>query len=284
MIRWIMWTTIAAAFYVAIPTGHVGVHVWMGQIQSTPQTGVTLYNPFLSSVRSVKYIQDTDMAYGIRCVSREGVGIEFGSIEIANHIRPDHVHATVTQFGFQYDTVLVLNPLGQYMREVCAQRTVDEIEITDFPLLDDLLKVDIQRQNDAVHSGITIDWVRITDVKIPPEIKLKRLELAQEKAQKLLVEERSKRISIEKSQESLIQAADNERALSATRLQAEQIHMLASANSVAAALESATFEARYRIPGYTEVLKVQALKDNLKIYFGDQLPTTWGVPLRVLDM
>ena len=260
------------AFYTAIPSGHVGVYSWMGQIQPNLQTGVNLYNPLTSDIRHVKYIQDTDFLKNQRCVSKEGVNIEIPSIEIANRIKPESVVSVVSKFGFNYDTVLVLNPLGQRMRELCAERTVDEIEITDFHALDDRLKEEIQKQVDSENSGITIDWVRITNVIIPPEIKQKRLELAAEKANKLLVEERGKRIAIEKHQEALVQKADNERALAATKLQAEQIEALAIANAEAARLEAISMQTLYAIPGYVEVMKVQALKDNMKVYFGDNLP------------
>ena len=263
---------VTEAFYTAIPSGHVGVYSWMGQIQPNLQKGVNLYNPLTSEIRHVKYIQDTDSLKNLRCVSKEGVNIEIPSIEIANRINPESVVSVVSKFGFNYDTVLVLNPLGQRMRELCAERTVDEIEITDFHALDDRLKEEIQTQVDSVNSGITIDWVRITNVIIPPEIKQKRLELAAEKANKLLVEERGKRIAIEKQQEALVQKADNERALAATKLQAEQIEALAIANAEAARLEAISMQTLYAIPGYVEVMKVQALKDNMKVYFGDNLP------------
>ena len=264
--------TVTEAFYTAIPSGHVGVYSWMGQIQPNLQKGVNLYNPLTSEIRHVKYIQDTDSLKNLRCVSKEGVNIEIPSIEIANRINSESVISVVSKFGFNYDTVLVLNPLGQRMRELCAERTVDEIEITDFHALDDRLKEEIQTQVDSVNSGITIDWVRITNVIIPPEIKQKRLELAAEKANKLLVEERGKRIAIEKQQEALVQKADNERALAATKLQAEQIEALAIANAEAARLEAISMQTLYAIPGYVEVMKVQALKDNMKVYFGDNLP------------
>lgn len=273
--------TVTEAFYTAIPSGHVGVYSWMGQIQPNLQKGVNLYNPLTSEIRHVKYIQDTDSLKNLRCVSKEGVNIEIPSIEIANRINPESVISVVSKFGFNYDTVLVLNPLGQRMRELCAERTVDEIEITDFHALDDRLKEEIQTQVDSVNSGITIDWVRITNVIIPPEIKQKRLELAAEKANKLLVEERGKRIAIEKQQEALVQKADNERALAATKLQAEQIEALAIANAEAARLEAISMQTLYAIPGYVEVMKVQALKDNMKVYFGDNLPGNMflGAPL-----
>jgi regulator of protease activity HflC (stomatin/prohibitin superfamily) len=262
----------ATGIYTAIPSGHIGVYSWMGQIQEQPQEGVVTYNPLTSSIRHVKYIQDTDKLTDVRCVSKEGVNINVPSIEIANRIEPSSVISTVSRYGFEYDKILVLNPLGQRMRELCAERTVDEIEITDFKVLDDLLKEGIQEQVDQVRSGITIDWVRITNVIIPDAIKQKRLELAAEKANRLLAEENAKRVAVEKQTEAFVQKADNERALAATMLQAEQIKRLAVANAAADELSAGAMAKFYQIPGYADVLKIQALSGNMKVYFGDHLP------------
>jgi regulator of protease activity HflC (stomatin/prohibitin superfamily) len=259
--------------FVAVSSGHVGVWSWMGQIQPEVYTGVTLYNPLFSSIRSVKYIQDTDKLEHLRCVSREGVPVDIPSIEIANRIDPAFIVSVVSRFGFEYDTVLVLRPLGQLMRELCANRTVDEIEITDFHLLDNLLKQEIQRQVTDLQTGIEVNWVRITNVEIPKEIRQKRLELAAEKANKLLIDEQGKRLVSVKQQEAYVQEADNKRALAATMLEAQQIEALAVANAEAARLQAESVKELYGIPGYVEVLKVQALKDNLKVYFGSDLPT-----------
>ena len=51
-------------------------------------------------------------------------------------------------------------------------------------MLDDLLKKAIQRQVDLIESGITIDYVRVTSVIVPSQIKDKRLKLAEEKAKR----------------------------------------------------------------------------------------------------
>jgi regulator of protease activity HflC (stomatin/prohibitin superfamily) len=269
--------------FVAVPSGHVGIMIWMGQIQPEVCTGVTFFNPLLASVRVVKFVQDTDQLRGLQCVSREGVTIGIPSIEIANSIDPKFVMSVVTQFGFEYDTVLVLNPLGQHMRELCANRTVDEIEITEFALLDDMLKREIQRQVDALNTGIRVNWVRITNVIIPNEIKQKRLDLASEKATKVLVSERGARQDIEQKQKADLQNSENERAMAATRLQAAQIVanaearaseivVLAKANAEAKALEAKSLSELYAIPGYVEVAKSNALSQNLKVYFGPNLP------------
>lgn len=288
MLTFILLSTLpfAAALFTAIPSGTVGVYRWMGQIQPELYNGVTLYNPLTSSITFVQYVQDTDLVKNVRCVSKEGVNIDVPSIEIANRIDPNAVISTVSRFGFDYDKVLVVNPLAQRMRELCAERTVDEIEITDFKELDDLLKAEIQKQVDQVNSGITIDWVRITNVLIPDAIKQKRLELASEKANRLLAEETSKRVAVEKQTEAFIQKADNERALAATMLQAEQIQRLAIANAAADELSAGSMARFYQIPGYAEVLKIQALSGNMKVYFGDHLPGNMflGAPTGTLPL
>jgi regulator of protease activity HflC (stomatin/prohibitin superfamily) len=201
-------STVSKALYTSIPSGHVGVYVNWGQIDENYYTGVQLYNPFFSTIVHVKTVQDTDISHNVRCVSKEGVNIDIPSIEIANSIDPTKVVNTIIQYGFNYDTVLVLNPLGQFMRELCANRTVDDIEIHDFRNLDDLLKVEIQRQVNEINSGILIHWVRITNVVVPQVIKEKRLELAAEKAKKTLVEQEALRIVVQKQTEADVQAAD----------------------------------------------------------------------------
>ena len=77
----------AAAFYVAIPSDSVGVHVWMGQQYDELQHGVVFYNPLFSKIHVVKTEQDTDEVLNVRCVSKEGVNIEIPSIQTANRIR-----------------------------------------------------------------------------------------------------------------------------------------------------------------------------------------------------
>jgi regulator of protease activity HflC (stomatin/prohibitin superfamily) len=221
---------ISIAFFTSVPSGYRGVYIWMGRIQPQLVNGTSAYNPFFSDIKHVKVIQDTDILNNVKCVSKEGVNIEVPSIEIANRINPEYLISTIESYGFDYDTKLVLNPLGQRMRELCAARTVDEIEIHDFHKLDNLLLEDIQKQVDEVNSGITIDWVRITNVLIPNEIKQKRLLLAAEKANKIHVEEVAKRTAVEKQIEATVQEADNKRKLAEQDMQNQKTIMIAEAN------------------------------------------------------
>jgi regulator of protease activity HflC (stomatin/prohibitin superfamily) len=299
----ILFSRCCEAFFTFIPEGHVGVYQVQGQIQNGIITQSAFYIPVYSAITLVKYIQDTDHVENTKCVSNEGVDVIIPDIEIANRIDKNTIIPTIRQYGFDYDKRLVVNPLAQYMRELCAERTVDEIEITDFHKLDDLLRQEIQRQNDAVSSGIIIDYVRVAGVSVPKQIKDKRLKLAEEKANKILAEETMKRTEIEKAAQSLIAKRDdeirletanrnneimlrnaeaerqrrsieNEIALDLARTSAEKVRLEAAANAEKMSLESKVLQELYAIPEYANVEKMKAIADNTKmIYWGDKLPT-----------
>lgn len=302
------------AFFTTIPEGYKGVHSILGQIQPKLINSTSMYMPIYSSIQMVKYVQDTDHVLNVKCVSKEGVDVNVPDIEIANKINPAYIISVIKEYGFDYDKKLVVNPLAQYMREICAVRTVDEIEITDFHKLDDLLKTEIQRQVDSINSGITIDYVRVTSIIVPPQIKDKRLKLAEEKANKQLAEESMKRKEIEKNTEAMVERLDNER--KATSAKQEHERKLAEAKAererrseVNAMLleETKTNVARklldaeaerdstmlvaqgvkelYSIPGYTDLEATKAIANNTEIiYMGDKLPTTGVIGLPGLKL
>ena len=296
-------------FWTRINEGHKGVHIRLGKIQPELIDDACSYIPGWSEIKQVKYIQDTDHVLNINCVSKEGVTVTVPDIEIANKINPKNIIRIIKDYGFDYDKKLVVYPLAQYMRELCTQRTVDEIEITDFYKLDDLLKSEIQRQVDAIDSGITIDYVRVTSITIPQKIKDKRLELAEEKAKKILAEEEMKRIQIEKDKAAMISKRDNE--ILATKEKQEHERKLTEAKaererrgevnamlleetktSVTRKLLNAEAERDatiiiaqgvkelHAIPGYVELEATKAIANNTEIiYIGDKLPTTGVIGL-----
>jgi regulator of protease activity HflC (stomatin/prohibitin superfamily) len=293
--------TTAFLAFTRIPEGHVGVHSINNQIQKELITSTAIYFPPFTWVEIVKIIQDSDVVKGTKCVSKEGINVYIPEIEIANRIDKEKIVSVVKLYGYDYDTKLVVNPLAQYMRELCAARTVDEIEITDFHNLDDLLREEIQRQNDAINSGITIDYVRVATVDVPNEIKVKRLKLAEEKANKILAEEVMKRTEIEKSSEALVAKRDNERmienankanemmiknieaekqkksvensmALEATQTKVQQIKLEAIANAEKMELEAKALRELYNVPEYANVQKAQAISDKTVFYLGEKIP------------
>ena len=191
----------SSGFFTTIPEGYRGIHSHLGAIQPNLKTGLTFYNPVTDAVSPVKVIQDEDVVTEVHCTTKEGVPVVASRIEIANRINPDDLIQTVKDYGLRYDDTLVKDPLAQKWREICAELTVDELDITRFKDLDDMLKQEIQSQINAKQIGITVEWVRITGIRIPKEITAKRLEMAGEKAQLAYVEERNKRVAVEKDHE-----------------------------------------------------------------------------------
>lgn len=297
------WLNTTHGFFTTVPEGYVGVYRVLNQIQDGLVTDFTFYNPVWTEITLVKVVQDNDQVENIKCVSKEGVNLNIPNIEIANKIKKEHVVDVVKSYGFDYDKKLVVRPLAQYMRELCAERTVDQVEITDFHLLDDLLKTEIQRQVDSINSGITIDYVRVTTVEVPREIKDKRLKLAEEKGNKILAEETMKRAEIEKNHQAMMAKRDNDikmetakmensRALAnveaerqrrsvenailieSTRTSVEKIKMEAEANAHKMEMEAKGLRMLYEIPEYANVKKMESIADNTQmVYWGDRLPT-----------
>ena len=290
-------------FFTRIPEGHVGVYVVNGQIQEQLVTGISLYMPIYSTIELVKHIQDNDHLLNTKSVSKEGVEVVVLDIEIANRINKTNIVRVIKEYGFDYDKKLVTQPLAQYWREICAERTVDEIEITDFAKLDDLLKQEIQRQVDAIGSGITIDYVRVSSIVVPKSIKDKRLQLAEEKGNKILTEEKMKRTEIEKATEALVakrdhemkaeaaeranevmiqnaeaerkkRAVENAQLLEATQTNVQRIRLEAIANAEKMELEAKALRMLYDIPEYANVKKMETIGAATDvIYWGDKLPT-----------
>ncbi len=283
----------ATCFMTTIPSGYVGVHSYLNQIQADPILSTTLYLPGISSIKLVKFVQDADSVANIKCVTKEGVDTIVPYIEIANEINPNNVVNTIRQYGFNYDTVLVVDPLAQKMRELCAERTVDELTQSGFHELDDLLKNDIQEQNDLLNTGIQINYVRLHQLTIPQELKNKKLLLAEEKANKILAEEKNKRIKTEKEAELFIAQQDGEIKLeqvnkqnkililnTETKVQEQKLHNqmiidTAMANSEKIKLEAEALVNLYNIPGYTDIEIAKATSNNQKIYYGETLPTNY---------
>jgi len=294
---------IVRGFYTTVPEGYIGIYRIMGQIDNQIISKLSFYLPIYSDITLVKYIQDTDHVTNVKCVSKEGVDINIPDIEIANKIDKNKIIEMVKQYGFDYDTKLVVKPLAQYMRELCASRTVDQIEIEDFHKLDDLLQTEIQRQVNSIDSGITIDYVRVTSVVVPPQIKDKRLKLAEEKANKILAEEAMKRKEVEKATEALVAKRDNDIKMENTRMENERlmqhaeaerkrkgienaiilestqtnvqkIKLEAIANAEKMELEAKGLRELFAIPEYANVKKFEAISDKTEmVYWGNQLPT-----------
>lgn len=283
------------AVYTTIQEGHVGILKEWGTVTNQYDAGFLWWYPvtWKYSLHPIKYIEDNDKRNDVKCVSKEGVDITIKSIEIANKIDKNSVIKTVKLYGLDYDDRLIMNPSEQKMREMCAEMTVDEIEITRFKELDDILKQDIQAQLDEKDLGITITWVRITGIVVPAEIKAKRLALASEKAEKILVEEKNKRLTTEKIHEEAIAKKNAEIELAKAKSvndiklanaqsereikSIEYLSLVEEGKARAEKIreEASALQAMDGLVNYYKLEEMKALAEGSKlIYWGNSLPNT----------
>jgi hypothetical protein len=204
-----------------IPEGSCAIYFQYGQVipgkikcTLTAPFGLdgTIWTPGMESYL-VKVAEDEDEANDIWVVSKEGVQIRFPRVRIANIIAKDKVESTISRFTRRFDDKLVTDPIGHYLRELCTGWTAEEIEISRFGELNELILNFIQQRNKELDTGITINWVRIDPPIVPDALRKKRQELAEERAEKLVMQERNQRMQVAKDGEIAAARRDGEIAL-----------------------------------------------------------------------
>jgi len=204
-----------------IPEGSCAIYFQYGQVipgkikcALTAPFGLdgTIWTPGMRSYL-VKVAEDEDEANDIYVVSKEGVQIRFPRVRIANTLAKDKVESTISRFTRCFDDKLVTDPIGHYLRELCTTWTAEEIEISRFGELNELILNFIQQRNKDLDTGITINWVRIDPPHVPDVLRNKRLELAHERAEMLVVRQRNQRMQDIKDGEIAAAKRDGEIAL-----------------------------------------------------------------------
>ena len=208
----------------------------------------------------------------------------------------DKVLDTIGKYGQDYDKYLVHNFVVHKITERCSQTSAHKFVIEEFNLIDNNLQNDIQAENNALNTGVSVRFVRLTKPKFPPEMDKHYMDLANEKTLKKVLEQKKETERIRKEAELLMAQADAEIKLKAVEhanhvmvlqvkaRQEEQrinnaiIIETAKANAEKIMLEAKALREMYDIPGYTDVEAAKAISHNQKIYYGEKLPTH-GYPL-----
>lgn len=177
-----------------VPEGHVGVIKKFGKIQPDLIHGVglnLLLITGLESITFIKYVIDYDEIHHGEYTSKEGIDFKIGIIRAANEINTANIINTTKRFGLKYDTPLVIFPIPQKLREICRNKTMREIETTDYEDIKNILVKYLQEYNDKLETGIKISWITIEKFTIPTGIKKQQENLAEEKALQVVQIERN---------------------------------------------------------------------------------------------
>ena len=287
------------SLYTFVPTGFVGVrYVWKRLDIETGvlEPGFHFYNPISTSILLVETRPQTDIVSNIVCGTSDGVPITIDKVEIGNQLAVDKVLDTIGKYGQDYDKYLVHNFVVHKITERCSQTSAHKFVIEEFNLIDNNLQNDIQAENNALNTGVSVRFVRLTKPKFPPEMDKHYMDLANEKTLKKVLEQKKETERSRKEAELLVAQADAEIKLKAVEhanhvmvlqvkaRQEEQrinnaiIIETAKANAEKIMLEAKALREMYDIPGYTDVEAAKAISHNQKIYYGEKLPTH-GYPL-----
>ena len=121
----------------------------------------------------------------------------FSKIEVVNQLHEDSVLSTIRRFGLEYDKTFVFDKIHHEINQLCSQKTLRDVYIDEFDVLDDKLRDALQLDCNKFNTGVSVVAVRATKPRIPPQI-LENFELMEaQRAEFLVAIERQKVIEVD---------------------------------------------------------------------------------------
>uniref|UniRef100_A0A674PRG6 Erlin-1 n=1 Tax=Takifugu rubripes TaxID=31033 RepID=A0A674PRG6_TAKRU len=267
-----------------IEEGHLAVYYRGGALLTSPNgPGYHIMLPFITTYRSVQ----------VNLPLCGGVMIYFDRIEVVNMLVPSAVVDIVRNYTADYDKTLIFNKIHHELNQFCSVHTLQEVYIELFDIIDENLKISLQKELNVMAPGLTIQAVRVTKPKIPESIR-RNFELMEAEKTRLLITTQTQRI-VEKEAETERKRAiiEAQKVAQVAEIQFQQKVMEKETEKRISEIEDAAFLAREKAradaeyytaarlseantlkltPEYLELMKFQAIAANSKIYFGQDIP------------
>uniref|UniRef100_A0A6Q2XQU0 Erlin-1 n=1 Tax=Esox lucius TaxID=8010 RepID=A0A6Q2XQU0_ESOLU len=267
-----------------IEEGHLAVYYRGGALLTTPNgPGYHIMLPFITTFRSVQVIP----------ISFGGVMIYFDRIEVVNMLVPSAVVDTVKNYTADYDKTLIFNKIHHELNQFCSVHTLQEVYIELFDIIDENLKIALQKDLNAMAPGLTIQAVRVTKPKIPEAIR-RNFELMEAEKTRLMITVQTQKV-VEKEAETERKKAiiEAQKVAEVAQIHFQQKVMEKETDKKISEIEDTAFLAKMKAradaeyytaakmaeanrlkltPEYLELMKYQAIAANSKIYFGQDIP------------
>ncbi|KAI9535254.1 Erlin-1 [Dissostichus eleginoides] len=277
-----------------IEEGHLAVYYRGGALLTTPNgPGYHIMMPFITTFRSVQTTLQTDEIKNVPCGTSGGVMIYFDRIEVVNMLVPSAVVEIVRNYTADYDKTLIFNKIHHELNQFCSVHTLQEVYIELFDIIDENLKVALQKELTVMGPGLTIQAVRVTKPKIPESIR-RNFELMEAEKTRLMITAQTQRV-VEKEAETERKRAiiEAQKVALVAEIQFQQKVMEKETEKKISEIEDSAFLARERAradaeyytaakfaesnrvkltPEYLELMKYQSIATNSKIYFGQDIP------------
>uniref|UniRef100_A0A667WNB3 Erlin-1 n=1 Tax=Myripristis murdjan TaxID=586833 RepID=A0A667WNB3_9TELE len=279
-----------------IEEGHLAVYYRGGALLTTPNgPGYHIMLPFITTYRSVATDLFLGAFFNIFCffLHSGGVMIYFDRIEVVNMLVPSAVVDIVKNYTADYDKTLIFNKIHHELNQFCSVHTLQEVYIELFDIIDENLKIALQKDLNAMAPGLTIQAVRVTKPKIPEAIR-RNFELMEAEKTRLLITAQTQKV-VEKEAETERKKAiiEAQKTAQVAEIHFQQKVMEKETEKRISEIEDAAFLAREKAkadaeyytaakfaeanrlkltPEYLELMKYQAIAANSKIYFGQDIP------------
>uniref|UniRef100_A0AAZ3NZ25 Erlin-1 n=1 Tax=Oncorhynchus tshawytscha TaxID=74940 RepID=A0AAZ3NZ25_ONCTS len=261
-----------------IEEGHLAVYYRGGALLTAPNgPGYHIMMPFLTTYRSVQTTLQTDEIKN--CI--------LTSLSLSS------VVDTVKNYTADYDKTLIFNKIHHELNQFCSVHTLQEVYIELFDIIDENLKIALQKDLNSMAPGLTIQAVRVTKPKIPEAIR-RNFELMEGEKTRLLVTVQTQKV-VEKEAETERKKAviEAQKVAEVAQIHFQQKVMEKETEKRISEIEDTAFLAKMKAradaeyytaakfaeanrlkltPEYLELMKYQAIAANSKIYFGQDIP------------
>ncbi|KAK3234565.1 hypothetical protein CYMTET_55116 [Cymbomonas tetramitiformis] len=270
-----------------VQEGYVGVYFRGGRLLETVvEPGLYLHLPWITKMVDVQVRLQTDVIKNVPCGTKDGILSEFERVEVVNSLSKDKVYDIVKAYGTDYDKAWIHDKIHHEINQFCSNKTLREVYVEDFSVLDDLLKQALQTDLDKHAQGVAIMAVRMTKPSVPPSIR-SNYEAMEEQRTAALVAEKTKEL-VQKQMETerlkTISAAEKDAEESAikTKTEAERVRAKAETKAYEEKLVADTKEYAIKAEAaaneflltdaYLRLQQTRVWEHNTKAYFGERIP------------
>ena len=147
--------------------GQVGIKQHLGQIKGTALTqGAYLFNPFTTSVK--KIVTRTVEAYNeLEVPTKEGLTVK-AEVSLLYHIKPESAKDIYTNYGMNYQEVIVESNFRAVARHISAGYMARELFAVDRKKIEKEIYDEISTS--IWDKGFVVDAVLLKSITMPPQI------------------------------------------------------------------------------------------------------------------
>lgn len=280
-----------------IDEGHLGLYYRGGALlDKVNPPGFHLKIPLIDSCEQVQITLQTDKVTNVPCGTSGGVLINFEKIEVVNKLDAALAFDTIRNYSIFYDNTWIYDKVHHEINQLCSRHTLQEVYITLFHTIDDLLKEALQHDCNAWAPGIKIIAVRITKPRIPQHILDNYERIEAEKTKLMIATEAAKVTEKQADTERRRATMEAEGHAAVSKITMEQKLREKEASRTAAAIEDEIFLAHQKAlsdadaytrakqaeantamltPAYLALRTIESLAPTTKVYFGERIPSTF---------